>query len=105
MQTLGDRQSALPVHDVRQAPVPHAYGLQLLFETVWHVPVPLQVRAGVKVDAEQAGATHCVPVTYNRHAPAPLHVPSLPQLMEPASVHWLSGSAPAGTLAHVPSEP
>jgi hypothetical protein len=56
------------------------------------VPAPLHVRAGVNVEAEQVGATHCVPVMYSRHAPAPLQVPSLPQLAAPASVHWFSGS-------------
>ena len=35
----------------------------------------------------------------------PLQVPSLPQLAAPASVHWLSGSWPLGTLVHVPRVP
>jgi hypothetical protein len=69
------------------------------------VPVPLQVRAGVNVVPEHEAATQVVPVTYSRQAPAPLQVPSLPQLAAPASVHWLSGSWPAATLVHVPSVP
>jgi len=79
--------------------------LQLDVETVRQVPLPLQVRAGVAVAPVQAGATHCVPVTYSRQAPAPLQVPSLPQLAAPASVHWFSGSCPAGTVVHVPRLP
>jgi hypothetical protein len=31
-------------------------------DTVWQVPVPLQVRAGVNVDPEQVAATHTVPL-------------------------------------------
>jgi hypothetical protein len=34
-----------------------------------------------------------------------LQVPSVPQLAAPASVHWLSGSAPLCTLVQVPSVP
>jgi hypothetical protein len=60
---LGDRQSLLLVQVVRQTPVPHANGLQLDDVTVWQVPVPLHVRAGVNVDPLHADATHCVPLT------------------------------------------
>ena len=35
----------------------------------------------------------------------PLQVPSLPQVEAPASVHWFSGSWPAGTLVQVPTVP
>jgi hypothetical protein len=51
----------------------------------------------------QVGARHCVPAAYGRHAALPLHVPSLPQVLAPWSVHWPSGSAPSGTLVHVPT--
>ena len=74
-------------------------------DTVWQVPLPLQVRAGVKVVPEHAAPTQVVPVTYRRQAPAPLQVPSLPQAAAPPSVHWFSGSAPAATLVQVPSVP
>ena len=40
-----------------------------------------------------------------RQAPAPLQVPSLPQVAAPASVHWFSGSAPLGTLVQAPGVP
>ena len=67
--------------------------------------MPLQVRAGVAVVPEHVGATHCVPETYSRHAPAPLQVPSFPHAAAPPSVHWFSGSWPAATLVQVPSVP
>jgi hypothetical protein len=69
------------------------------------VPPPLQVRAGVHVEPLQLAAAHTVPLAYRRHAPAPSHAPSCPQLAAPSSAHWLSGSAPAGTLMHCPSLP
>jgi hypothetical protein len=40
----------------------------------------LHWRADVNVEPEQADATHCVPLTYFRQAPAPSHVPSHPQV-------------------------
>ena len=38
-----------------------------------------------------------------RHAPLPSQAPSKSQVEAAAIVHWLSGSWPAGTAAHVPS--
>jgi hypothetical protein len=35
----------------------------------------------------------------------PSHVPSVPQLVAPLSVHWLSGSAPTATNVQVPAVP
>ena len=37
------------------------------------------------------------PTAYLRQAPLPLHEPSVPQVAAPWSVHWFSGSCPAGT--------
>jgi len=105
LQTLGDAQSALVVQVVRQAPVPHAKGAQLEDVAVWQVPVPLHVRADVTVDPVQVAAAHCVPAPYRRHAPLPLHMPSVLQLAAPRSAHWFSGSAPAATLVHTPTVP
>ena len=34
-----------------------------------------------------------------------MHQPFAPQVAAPASLHWPSGSAPAGTATQVPSEP
>jgi hypothetical protein len=105
LQTLGDAQSALVVQVVRQAPVPHAKGAQLEEVTVWQVPVPLHVRAGVTVEPVHVAAAHCAPAPYRRHAPLPLHMPSVLQLATPRSAHWFSGSAPAATFVHVPRVP
>lgn len=59
---------------------------------VWQAPVPLQVRAGVKVEPVQLAATQVAPLAYRRHPPPPSQVPSVPQLAAPWSVHWFSGS-------------
>jgi hypothetical protein len=53
----------------------------------------------------QAAAAHCVPLTYDRQPPLPSHVPSVPQLAAPWSLHWFSGSWPAGTVEQVPPVP
>jgi hypothetical protein len=42
---------------------------------------------------------------YLRQAPAPLHMPSSPQVVMPSSPHWPSGSMPSGTFLQVPSLP
>jgi len=67
--------------------------------------VPLHVRAGVEVVPEQVAPTHWVPAAYRRQAPLPLHMPSVLQAGAPRSAHWFSGSAPLGTLVHVPTVP
>lgn len=46
-----------------------------------------------------------VPETYWRQAPAPLHVPSSPQVVGPLSAHWPNGSCPAGTIEQMPCVP
>jgi len=63
MQTFGATQSAFAVQVVRHVPpVPHMYAPQDVFVTVWQVPVPLQVRAGVNVEPVQLGATQVDPI-------------------------------------------
>jgi hypothetical protein len=104
-QTLGDAQSASLAHDVLQAFVPQMYGVHPDVVTVWQVPAPLQVRAGVNVVPEHDAATQVVPAMYSRQAPEPLQVPSVPQLAAPASAHWFNGSRPIPTFVHVPSVP
>ena len=83
LQVNGETQSVSAVQVVLHAPVPHAYGSQAEVVTVWHVPVPLQLRAGVNVDPVQLAATQVVPVAYKRQAPAPLQNPSVPQVEAP----------------------
>ena len=67
--------------------------------------MPLQVRADVSVEPVQLAAAHWVPAPYRRQAPAPLQNPSVPQAAAPLSVHWFSGSCPAGTLVQAPTVP
>jgi hypothetical protein len=69
------------------------------------VPVPLHVRAGEKVEPVHDAATHTVPVAYRRQPPVPSHIPSVPQLAAPLSMHWFSGSCPTATKAQVPALP
>ena len=67
-------------------------------------PAPSHSCGGLYVDPVHDAATHCVPVTCLRHAPAPLHVPSLPQVDAAAAGHWpaTTGGSPAETGEHVP---
>jgi hypothetical protein len=50
----------------------------------------------------QVAGAHWVPAAYFWQAPAPLQNPLLPQVGAVPSVHWLSGSCPAGTLVQAP---
>jgi hypothetical protein len=77
----------LVVHDVRQAAfVPQTYGLQLVGVAATQAPVPLHACAGVKTTPAHVAAAQVVPAAYSRHAPAPSHIPSVPQPMAPLSV-------------------
>jgi hypothetical protein len=106
MQTLGATQSASAVQLVRHAPSPpHEYGAHETGSAVRQTPAPLQVRAGVAVDPVHAPAAQAVAPEYCRHAPAPSHIPSLPQVIAPWSAHCASGSLPLGTSMHSPSLP
>jgi hypothetical protein len=68
-------------------------------------PAPSQSRACVAVAPVQLAATHCVPLTCLRHAPAPLQVPSLPHVDAAAAGHCDAtvGGAPAAIGEHVPT--
>jgi hypothetical protein len=96
----------LAVHDVKHAVVPlHWNGVQDDCVPATHVPEPLHWGADVNVEPAQVAAPHAVPAAYLRHAPAPSHVPSSPQVAAVPSVHWLCGSCPAATSEHVPMLP
>jgi hypothetical protein len=105
MQVNGATQSASTVQVALQAFVPQAYGSHIEVVAAWQVPVPLQDRDDVSVDPVQLAVAQVVPAAYRRHAPAPSHVPSRPQVDAPWSVHWFSGSWPVGTLVQVPAVP
>src|SRR5262245_37098038 len=66
------------------------------------LPMPSQRAASVSVEPVQVWLLQALPGAYSRHAPEPLHDPSVPQVMPPASAHWFSGSVPAGIGLQVP---
>jgi hypothetical protein len=105
MQTLGETQSALLAQVVLHAVAPQMNGVHIDVVAAWQVPLPLHVRADVAVATLQLGPTHWVPVAYRRQPPEPLQKPSVPQVDDPASVHWFSGSLPVGTLVQLPAVP
>jgi hypothetical protein len=71
--------------------------------TVWHVPAPLQVRAGVYVDPVHDSITQVVPEDHLRQAPAPSHSPSSPQVDADSWVQSPLGSVPFETGRQRPS--
>jgi hypothetical protein len=99
-------QSAFVVQVLRQvASVLHWNGVQARIVPGTQTPAPSQVGLGVNVAPVHAPAPHTVPLAYRRQAPAPLHAPSVPHVIAPWSAHWFSGSWPAGTFVHTPSDP
>jgi len=89
-QMSGETQSVLAVQVVLQAFAPQMYGLHLLVMTVTQVPLLLQVAAGVSVAPVQLAPTHTVPEAYFWQAPLPSHLPLVPQVEAPLSVHWVA---------------
>ena len=109
LQMLGATQSASAVHVVRHA-VPPVLQVYFPHEPVVgaaHAPAPSHRRAGVNVEPLQVAAAHTVLLTYLRQAPAPLQVPSLPQVDAAAIGHCdaTRGAAPAAIGEHVPTLP
>jgi hypothetical protein len=108
MHTVGDAQSALVVQTTLQALAPHTYGKHDRGAGTTHVPVPLQLAAAVDVvlPAGQVAAAHDVPLAYSWQAAPAAHLPFVPQLAAPMSLHVPEGSTvPLGTLVQVPSVP
>jgi hypothetical protein len=102
--TAGGAQSASAVQLFLHAAMPHRNGKHELATGGTQVPAPSQAAPGVKVVVMQVGSLHGVPPAYFWHAPAS-HLPSVPQLAAPWSVHVLAGSgAPGGTLVQIPIE-
>ena len=92
VQTYPATQSVLVAHLVRQAVVPQIYGLQGTCVPAWQLPAVPQRPATVPTPAVQLSAPQTVPEAYFRQAPAPSQVPSPPHIIEPPSVHCMSGS-------------
>jgi hypothetical protein len=86
----------------------HVYGSHGEVATAGQLPLPSQLAAGVNVAPMQLAFRHPVLVDHGRHAPAPLHVPSLPQLpiVGVVAVQRPFGSGlPDPTNEHVPTRP
>jgi hypothetical protein len=106
MHSAGETHSLFPEQVVRQSlPAPQTNGAHVSEDPAMQVPTPSQVDASRRVDPVQLPGEQTVPCTYLRQAPAPSHVPSLPQLVAPSSPHSLAGSVPAGTGEQVPILP
>jgi hypothetical protein len=109
LQMLGATQSASAVQVVRQAApaASHLYFPHALVVAAAQTPAPSQARDDVNVDPLQLAAAQDVPMTYLRHAPAPLHVPSLPHVEAAVIGHWVAtnGGWPVAIGEHVPTLP
>jgi hypothetical protein len=105
MQLKPATQSAAVAQLVLQFVVPQTYGLHDRTAPGAHVLVASHRGAGCSAPAAHESVPHVVVAAYFRHAPMPLHCPSSPQVVAPASAHWPSGSMPSGTLRQVPSPP
>ena len=78
-------------------------GAQLVTAGVLHVPEPLHVDGGFRVEAVgQAAGMHCVPAGWKAHAPL-VHCPVVPQV--PAAVVWQRPSAPELMFVQLPTLP
>jgi len=90
-------------HEVWQAEAPHMYAPQVLAVAVWQVPAPSQVRGGVALPALHIPPAQVVPAGQSAQAPAPLHMPVIPQVLTSLAAHSLSGSVPITMAPQVPS--
>jgi hypothetical protein len=64
--------------------------------------VPLHIDAAYAVPVEQLAAWQTVVASYSRQAPAPSHVPSVPQVDAACAEQSLRRSVPASALMQVP---
>jgi hypothetical protein len=106
-QVAGGVHCAFVVHVFTQVSVvaSHRPGAQFAFAGVTHIPVPLHIAGGVRVDAVgQVAGAHCVPAAYRAHCPA-AHWPVVPQVAIACAAHMPCGSGPLATLVHVPIDP
>jgi hypothetical protein len=88
VQTFPVEQSASVAHVLLQVPaVPHTKGAHGCVVPATQLPAPSQSEASVSVEPAHEPAAHEVPLAYKRHAPAPLHEPSVPHEGAPWSVH------------------
>jgi hypothetical protein len=82
------------------------YGAQVKAAPGMQAPAPLQLEASVLVPSAHRWGAQMVVGPYLRQAPAPLQVPSFPQLTEPSSRQVPVGSwPPSETAVQVPATP
>src|SRR6185369_11987180 len=93
-------QSGSTTHDEAQTPTTHTNGAQSVTPLALHMPAPSHVLASVCTSPLHDAGTHTVPLIHLRHAPAPSHVPSSPQLDCGDAAHSSSGSVPAAIGPH-----
>jgi hypothetical protein len=81
-------------------------GAQAVVLPVGQLPLPSQLAGPVAVPPLQVASRQGVPAGHTRQAPAPLQVPSLPQVFMAVMGHIPLGSGvPAATLVQVPTDP
>jgi hypothetical protein len=106
--TAGDRQSPSAMHDGLHCPVPQVYGKQVDEGGVTHAPVASHCEIGVNwlvVDGH-AAVLQVVPVGHFWQAPAPSHLPFVPQVDASCATQRPAGSfSPAATFQQTPSMP
>lgn len=79
-------------------------GAQFATAGTTHIPVPLQVPGGVRVEVVgQLAAAHCEPAGYRAHWPA-AHCPVVPHELIGWVAHLPCGSGPLATLVQVPAD-
>ncbi len=106
-QVLGDEQALMLEQAALQAPEPHRNGEHELEPGFTHLPEPSQVDlpVNVVVPLGQVASAQVVPFAYFWQAPA-WHLPFVPQLAAPWSLHMPAGSElPVGTFVHAPRLP
>jgi hypothetical protein len=104
-QRSPEAQSTSLVHELPHTLPEHAYTPHERVPPSTQVPAPLQVSVSDAIEAAQDAALQTVPLGQSRHVPAPLQLPSVPQLDAALGAHSLCGSLPAGIDPHVPFDP
>jgi hypothetical protein len=92
-------------HVVAHASAAQTYGAQVRVVPAWHSPAPLHRAGAVSTPVAHDRGAHSVVGPWFRQAPAPLQVPSCPQVDAGWAVQASRGSWPAGTAEHVPTAP
>ena len=100
-------QSASMRHPLLQTPPAQRLGLQLATPGGLQVPRPSQTPGRLRrTRPVHVGARHCVSAAYRSQPSKSSHVPVVPQLVAPMSLHIARGSgAPSSTGQQVPTRP